>query len=107
MVMVLTNFLSNNAAAVLFTPIAINMANQLGHPAEAFVVCLIFAANTFFRDSDRLSDQPDRDGPGPLQVCRLHTGRSAAVGNFVVDLLFGSPMVLQSVADNRSVGKGP
>jgi di/tricarboxylate transporter len=48
MVMVLTNFLSNNAAAVLFTPIAINMANQLGHPAEAFVVCLIFAANSSF-----------------------------------------------------------
>lgn len=48
MVMVLTNFLSNNAAAVLFTPIAINMSNQLGQPAEAFVVCLIFAANSSF-----------------------------------------------------------
>ncbi len=47
-VMVLTNFLSNNAAAVLFTPIAINMANQLGQPPEAFVVCLIFAANSSF-----------------------------------------------------------
>jgi len=45
-VMILTNFLSNNAAAVLFTPIAINMANQLGQPPEAFVVCLIFAANS-------------------------------------------------------------
>ncbi|EFO29485.1 TrkA domain-containing protein [Roseibium sp. TrichSKD4] len=47
-VMILTNFLSNNAAAVLFTPIAINMANQLGQPPEAFVVCLIFAANSSF-----------------------------------------------------------
>ncbi|MTH97749.1 SLC13 family permease [Roseibium sp. RKSG952] len=47
-VMVLTNFLSNNAAAVLFTPIALNMANQLGQPPEAFVVCLIIAANCSF-----------------------------------------------------------
>lgn len=48
LVMVLTNFLSNNAAAVLFTPIAINMARQTGHPPEAFVVCLILAANSSF-----------------------------------------------------------
>ncbi|SHL70991.1 SLC13 family permease [Roseibium suaedae] len=47
-VMILTNFLSNNAAAVLFTPIAIKMANQLGQSPEAFVVCLIFAANASF-----------------------------------------------------------
>lgn len=47
-VMVLTNFLSNNASAVLFTPVAIGMANQLGQPPEAFVICLIFAANTSF-----------------------------------------------------------
>ncbi|WP_346914031.1 SLC13 family permease [uncultured Roseibium sp.] len=47
-VMVLTNFLSNNAAAVLFTPIAINMSNQLGQSPEAFVVCLLLAANSSF-----------------------------------------------------------
>ncbi|QDG78217.1 SLC13 family permease [Labrenzia sp. PHM005] len=47
-VMVLTNFLSNNAAAVLFTPIAINLAEQIGQKPEAFVVCLIIAANTSF-----------------------------------------------------------
>ncbi|MBD8894295.1 SLC13 family permease [Roseibium litorale] len=47
-VMILTNFLSNNAAAVLFTPIAVKMANQLGQSPEAFVVCLIFAANASF-----------------------------------------------------------
>jgi di/tricarboxylate transporter len=48
MVMILTNFLSNNAAAVLFTPIAINLADQIGQPPEAFIVCLIIAANTSF-----------------------------------------------------------
>ncbi|MCV0424837.1 MAG: SLC13 family permease [Roseibium sp.] len=47
-VMLLTNFLSNNAAAVLFTPIAINLADQIGQEPEAFVVCLIIAANTSF-----------------------------------------------------------
>jgi di/tricarboxylate transporter len=47
-VMILTNFLSNNAAAVLFTPIAINLATQIGQKPEAFVVCLIIAANTSF-----------------------------------------------------------
>ncbi|NKX67502.1 TRAP transporter large permease subunit [Labrenzia sp. 5N] len=47
-VMILTNFLSNNAAAVLFTPIAINLANQIGASPEAFVVCLIIAANSSF-----------------------------------------------------------
>ncbi|MFB9172429.1 SLC13 family permease [Roseibium salinum] len=47
-VMILTNFLSNNAAAVLFTPVALNLADQIGQPPEAFVVCLIFAANSSF-----------------------------------------------------------
>lgn len=47
-VMVLTNFLSNNASAVLFTPIAINLADQIGQQPEAFIVCLIIAANSSF-----------------------------------------------------------
>ncbi len=47
-VMILTNFLSNNAAAVLFTPIAIDIADQIGQKPEAFIVCLIIAANTSF-----------------------------------------------------------
>jgi di/tricarboxylate transporter len=48
LVMLLTNLLSNNATAVLFTPIAINMAVQTGMPVEAFVTCVIFAANCSF-----------------------------------------------------------
>lgn len=47
-VMILTNFLSNNAAAVLFTPVAIDISRQIGQPPEAFVVCLIIAANSSF-----------------------------------------------------------
>ncbi|SJZ86052.1 SLC13 family permease [Consotaella salsifontis] len=45
---VLTNFLSNNATAVLFTPIALDMARRLGAPPAAFLSCVIFAANASF-----------------------------------------------------------
>jgi len=42
---ILTNIVSNNAAAVIGTPIAISIANQLGLPAEAFVLAVLFGAN--------------------------------------------------------------
>ncbi|MEM8749774.1 MAG: SLC13 family permease [Pseudomonadota bacterium] len=45
---ILTNVLSNNATAVLFTPIAIGVAQRLDAPIEAFVVCVIMAANCSF-----------------------------------------------------------
>ncbi|MEP1205998.1 MAG: SLC13 family permease [Rhizobiaceae bacterium] len=44
----LTNILSNNATAVLFTPIAIGIAQRLNVPLEPFVICIIFAANCSF-----------------------------------------------------------
>ncbi|MBW2441659.1 MAG: anion permease, partial [Deltaproteobacteria bacterium] len=36
---------SNNAAAVIGTPIAISIAAQMGQPAEAFVLAVLFGAN--------------------------------------------------------------
>lgn len=42
---VLTNVVSNNAAAVIGTPIAISIASQLGLPAEPFVLAVLFGAN--------------------------------------------------------------
>ncbi len=45
---VLTNVVSNNAAAVIGTPIAISVANQLNLPAEAFVIAVLFGANLSF-----------------------------------------------------------
>ena len=45
---VMTNVLSNNATAVLFTPIAIEIANRIGVDPMAFVVAVIFAANCSF-----------------------------------------------------------
>jgi di/tricarboxylate transporter len=48
MMALLTNVVSNNAAAVIGTPIAIGVATQLGLPAEPFVLAVIFGANMSF-----------------------------------------------------------
>ncbi|MCP4008190.1 MAG: hypothetical protein GY726_01620 [Proteobacteria bacterium] len=48
MMAVLTNIVSNNAAAVIGTPIAITVANSLGVPPEAFVLGVLFGANLSF-----------------------------------------------------------
>lgn len=42
---ILTNIVSNNAAAVIGTPIAISIANQLGVNPEPFVLAVLFGAN--------------------------------------------------------------
>lgn len=44
----LTNVLSNNATAILFTPIAVGAADQLGQDPILFALTVIFAANTCF-----------------------------------------------------------
>jgi len=48
MMTLLTNIVSNNAAAVIGTPIAITVANSLGAPPEAFVLGVLFGANLSF-----------------------------------------------------------
>ncbi|NQV99104.1 MAG: SLC13 family permease [Rhodospirillales bacterium] len=45
---ILTNIVSNNAAAVIGTPIAISIASQMGLPAEPFVLTVLFGANMSF-----------------------------------------------------------
>lgn len=45
---VMTNVLSNNACAVLFTPIAVNLAHQLDAPVLPFALAVAFAANCSF-----------------------------------------------------------
>lgn len=42
---VLTNVVSNNAAAVIGTPIAISVARQLNLPPEPFILAVLFGAN--------------------------------------------------------------
>ncbi len=44
----LSNLISTKTTAVLFTPIAIDIAHQLGAAPEAFAVAVVFAANCSF-----------------------------------------------------------
>jgi di/tricarboxylate transporter len=48
LVAVLSNLISTKTCAVLFTPIAVDIARQIGAPPEAFAVAVIFAANCSF-----------------------------------------------------------
>jgi di/tricarboxylate transporter len=45
---ILTNLVSNNAAAAIGTPIAIGIAQQLGVPADPFILATLFGANMSF-----------------------------------------------------------
>jgi len=44
----LTNFISNNAAAVIGTPIAIAVAREMGVPPEPFALAVLFGCNLCF-----------------------------------------------------------
>ncbi|CAN1572251.1 CitT Di- and tricarboxylate transporters [Paracoccaceae bacterium] len=46
--LVLTEFLSNNAVAVIYTPVAIELALKLGHDPRPFVVAVMFSATLAF-----------------------------------------------------------
>jgi di/tricarboxylate transporter len=48
LVALLTNVLTNNAAAVLFTPVAVNMATKLGVDPFPFALAVAFAASCAF-----------------------------------------------------------
>lgn len=45
---IFTNIISNNAAAVIGTPIAISIAQRLGMPVEPFILAVLFGANLSF-----------------------------------------------------------
>ena len=45
---IMTNIVSNNAAAAIGTPIAISIAEQLGVSAEPFILAVLFGANMSF-----------------------------------------------------------
>jgi di/tricarboxylate transporter len=44
----LTNVVSNNAAAAIGTPIAVSIASQLGVSPEPFILAVLFGANMSF-----------------------------------------------------------
>jgi di/tricarboxylate transporter len=45
LMLLLTNFVSNNAAAAIGTPIAVDIARTLGVAPEPFVLAILFGAN--------------------------------------------------------------
>jgi len=45
---VLTNFVSNNAAAAIGTPVALSIAQQIGAPVEPFILAAIVGCNLSF-----------------------------------------------------------
>ena len=47
-VSLMTNVLSNNATAVLFTPVALGIADKVGAPPLPFVVAVMLAASCAF-----------------------------------------------------------
>jgi di/tricarboxylate transporter len=48
LIAMLTNVLTNNAAAVLFTPVAVNLAHQLGAEVFPFALAVVFGASCSF-----------------------------------------------------------
>ncbi len=48
LVAIMTNLVTNNAVAVLFTPIAIGAAQRLGVPVEPFAIAVLLGANCSF-----------------------------------------------------------
>ncbi|MBO6948507.1 MAG: SLC13 family permease [Rhodospirillales bacterium] len=44
----MTNVISNNAVAVLFTPIAVDLAREIGADPMVFAIAMVFAANCSF-----------------------------------------------------------
>ena len=75
LVAVATNLLTNNACAILFTPIALDLVGKMNLPEGAsvdlvflFAVTVVFAAELFFCLADWLSDQFVGDRAGSLPV---------------------------------------
>ena len=48
LIALISNVLTNNAAAVLFTPVAVNLAHQLGAETFPFALAVVFGASCSF-----------------------------------------------------------
>ncbi len=76
LIAVMTNFLSNNATALLFTPIAASTAVELGVDPKPFIFAVIFAANCSF--ATPMGYQTNLLVMGPGQYRYLDYTRSGA-----------------------------
>lgn len=91
LIAVLTNVLSNNATAVLFTPIAISAAVTTGAPIEPFVITVIFAANASFATPIAYQTNLLIMGPGGYRFRDfLIAGTPLVVINWAVFTLFAT-----------------
>jgi di/tricarboxylate transporter len=79
-VAILTNILSNAATAVLFTPIALSAADQMGSDPFPFLLAVIYAANCAFATPIAYQTNMLVMGPGHYKF-----------GDF---MRFGGPLVL-------------
>ena len=75
---ILTELLSNNAVAVVVTPVAIALALSLGLDPRPFVVAVMFAATLAFATPIGYQTNTMVYGPGRLQVPRLRPHRHPA-----------------------------
>ena len=62
---------SNNAVAVLLTPIAVDLANEVGSEPMLFAIAMVFAVNCSFASPMGLSNELIDDGTRALQVSGL------------------------------------
>ena len=74
---ILTEMVSNNAVAVVITPIAIGLADALGYDARPFVVAVMVAASASF--ATPIGYQTNTLVSGPVvSVYRFHENRDSA-----------------------------
>jgi len=83
--------LSNNATAVLFTPIAVSAAVTTGAPVEPFVIAVIFAANASFATPIAYQTNLFVMGPGGYRFRDfMISGTPLVIINWAVFTLFAT-----------------
>ena len=80
----LTNFVSNNAAAAIGTPLAAEIARQLGAPWEPFVLAVLFGCNLCY-----LTPMGYQTNLLVMNAAGYRFGDFGRVGGFLVILMWG------------------
>ena len=73
---VLTEMVSNNAVAVILTPVAISLAASLGIDPKPLIYAIMLGASASFATPHRLPDQHAGLCGGQLPLCRFPPGRT-------------------------------
>ena len=97
LIAMVTNVLANNAAAVLFTPIAVNLAHQLGADVFPFALAVVFGASCSFATPIGYQTNLLVDGAGALPLHGLRGRRPAAGASAVAGVLAVRALVLRGM----------